>query len=1751
MKTGSSGRGGRFPGRNPGRGNFAGRASYSGSVFHRKQTEEKEYKFHPLGRDTSKNKATFQETFNKLVNKLRMTISQDVADAIQDMKEFEFDAVRPKLEMSREEEDDQKRAAEQAQLDKFYQYELQEWGKRKRKYEEQKGKTFAIIFETFCTDSMRDRLESLPNFSTEVDKKPLKLLEEIKKIMMTPQTAIYPAMSILSTMRGLINLRQRQDEDMKTYYERFRQQMGLWEQMIGSSFLDAYVENTEEFQKVKEEGKPEKEILSKKEAYEAFMTLIFMDCSDQASYGAMMQDFRQRYANNQDLYPKNIQKAREVMEQHKKTNRMKNVGNDRRGSEQQNRGAERPRNQGDGDEPELPVQTSFAQQRYGGRRCFRCGSRAHLSIDPTCSRNEKPRDQWWDRTGQEVSNAQAQQHQQNTDDSSVTIDNTVQSHRSGANSTGDGLGWHSRRERRSFQGFQVCSFSSMDQTEPQKTVITKTGAHLKDVLLLDSGTTKSMICNEDFIYSIQESQNPMIMETNGGTKIVRHEGFMPSFGKIGYDKDLIANILGLSDLIKVNRVTYDSSIEDAFLVHINDNDFVKFKNNGDGLYLYKPAQEFKDEVAQRKKNESGACRSVEVNSLVQTVAANEMGFSKHQIEKAKVAIKSQFAGGAPTFEAFKKLVNRGEIKGSPVKLDDLKIANEIYLQEKAVSMLKGKTKRSTPPAVVEDRVEIPGQLMSKIRILDLCIDVMFVNSCIFLTSIDKTIRFRAVVPLKERALEELEMGVRKVVKKYNDNGYFVKMIHADSEFGGLIDTIVDDLEGVTLNLANPDDHVPEAERNNQTLKERTRVGFHRLPYKMLPKLLIQALVCRSAATLNYYTPTSKLGASREFSPHKLVQQTHLHHWMFAHETGEYVQVQQTNNPTNSMMARTKDCLYLYPGNGVQESHYVLDLQTKKRIKRRTVIGPIPITDTVIQLVEKIAAEDGQEKFKGLKFFDRKKREMILPDTDQIPGVSWEDVFNEEFADYQEKDDDLLGDDDEDLNEDEYDPVDENEIEDLNAEYDEDDEDEDNETNLDRSQAENEEADDEEEDDSRPVDDQENEAEAEMEEEQPAIEDEEKEEERQENESENEEEKEVEDSATRRSGRHRSVPGKFQDYVLHSKEQRYLRAAKKGMERDKRVTFADDLREKEIELERCHSLFSQAIDDDRRVKYEEWMVPVIAHFITHIRDGVTVNGFSFAQQYGYKTGIKLFGKKGKEAANKEMDQLYRRTCFEPILVKDLDPIERKRALSSFLFMTMKDSGEIKARFVANGKSQRDYMSGEDTASPTCLTESLLLTATIDAHEERDVMVADVPNAFIQADMPEAEKGKRVILKIIGPLVDELVRCDHKKFSEFVVMENGHKVLYLIVLKALYGMLDASLRWYVKFRGDLETIGFKFNFYDPCVANRNLVGAQQTIRFHVDDIMSSHVAQKVNDKFLKWLNKSYGKIKPVTASRGKIHKYLGMTLDFTEKGKLKIRMDDYVERMIKEFPVQLKSTDTAMSPAANDVFELGKGKELEKKQKEVFHSTVAKGIFLSKRARPDIHQAIAVLSTRVKEPNESDWNKLVRMMKYLNSTKKLHLTLSIDDLRVLKWYVDAAFAVHPDFKSHSGLVMTWGKGALISSSSKQKLNTRSSTEAELVGVDDKIGYVLWTKLFLEEQGYEIEKNILYQDNKSAILLELNGRKSAGKRSRCLNIRFFFIHDQVEKGNVQIEHCGTDDMLGDFNTKATQGARFRRFRDKILGR
>ena len=154
-----------------------------------------------------------------------------------------------------------------------------------------------------------------------------------------------------------------------------------------------------------------------------------------------------------------------------------------------------------------------------------------------------------------------------------------------------------------------------------------------------------------------------------------------------------------------------------------------------------------------------------------------------------------------------------------------------------------------------------------------------------------------------------------------------------------------------------------------------------------------------------------------------------------------------------------------------------------------------------------------------------------------------------------------------------------------------------------------------------------------------------------------------------------------------------------------------------------------------------------------------------------------------------------------------------------------------------------------------------------------------------------------------------------------------------------------------------------------------------------------------------------------------------------------------------------------------------------------------------------------------------------------------------MMVIQWWVDASFTTHPNCRSHTGATLSFGKGSVYSLSSKQKLNTHSSTEAELVGINDVLSMILWTRLFLEAQGYHVTDNVLHHDNESTIKLARNGRRSSSKQTRHIEIRYYFVTDHIERDRLRVSYCPTGDMLADYFSKPLQGSLFRKFRNLIL--
>ena len=414
-----------------------------------------------------------------------------------------------------------------------------------------------------------------------------------------------------------------------------------------------------------------------------------------------------------------------------------------------------------------------------------------------------------------------------------------------------------------------------------------------------------------------------------------------------------------------------------------------------------------------------------------------------------------------------------------------------------------------------------------------------------------------------------------------------------------------------------------------------------------------------------------------------------------------------------------------------------------------------------------------------------------------------------------------------------------------------------------------------------------------------------------------------------------------------------------------------------------------------------------------------------QQYYIGAGLKRFQERGEKGVTKELAQMHNMAVFAPIMKSDLTIDEKKRAISSLMFLKEKRDKTVKGRFCADGRGQRGDWTRQETTSPTVSTESVFLTSVVDAHERRDVACYDIPGAFLHAD---SDEDITMVLK--GRLAELMVQVAPNLYRKYVTVDRRNvPILYVKIQKALYGLLRSALLFYRKLVGDLESNGFTLNPYDPCVANKIINGSQMTVCWHVDDLKVSHIDQTEVTKFGRWLSTTYGIA--VAEHRGKVHGYLGMILDFTMEGHVIINMTEYIKTIIDDFPEEITITKT--TPAADHLFQVRDANEaslLPEEQATAFHHAVAQLLFLSARARRDIQPVTAFLTTRVKSPDEDDWGKLKRVLQYLKGTLHMPLILSADSMTMPRWWVDSAYAVHHDCKGHTGAGISLGRGMAMS-------------------------------------------------------------------------------------------------------------------------
>ena len=194
----------------------------------------------------------------------------------------------------------------------------------------------------------------------------------------------------------------------------------------------------------------------------------------------------------------------------------------------------------------------------------------------------------------------------------------------------------------------------------------------------------------------------------------------------------------------------------------------------------------------------------------------------------------------------------------------------------------------------------------------------------------------------------------------------------------------------------------------------------------------------------------------------------------------------------------------------------------------------------------------------------------------------------------------------------------------------------------------------------------------------------------------------------------------------------------------------------------------------------------------------------------------------------------------------------------------------------------------------------------------------------------------------------------------------------------------------------------------------------------------------------------------------------------------------------------------------------------------------------------------LASRVLAPTVQDQNKLYRVLRYLKGTHELGIVLGVgtdkSDFRVI-CFADASHGVHANGKSHSGIIISHGRGPVLAKSVKQKIVCRSSTESELVTLSDATSLAAHELAFFQSLGMEFKPVKVHQDNISTIRLAKNGR-SLSDRTKHIKLRYFFVKQYIDDGEFEIVYCPTDQQIADVLTKPLQGETFKRLRARLLG-
>ena len=1223
-------------------------------------------------------------------------------------------------------------------------------------------------------------------------------------------------------------------------------------------------------------------------------------------------------------------------------------------------------------------------------------------------------------------------------------------------------------------------------------ITTKKRKKRNRVIIFDNGATRHIFRNSSYLEGIHRGTTRHFQGL-AGQITMDQIGTLDGLGEAYISPEAPGNIISHSQLIRTPGVTitYDDKHPlHRWTLRVHGSIKYVFDLQENGLWEC-DLDEFEKEFGLMTAPYFGPS----------TVARNKAKYTVRDLRGAQMAYDAVEQLGHASFGTLEKILRNGTIDKVPFNLADVRRAKAIWgLHEGSV---QGKTTHRTgvhAPVAPLEPVSAEQQHQTLVG------DIMILDGAMYIVTTAVPMGYIQISHTPTKTIQSVYTALNAHVHSLTERGCTVDELRFDGEKsvgalrGRLAATTADELrrdlkvlfKPVRLEVAPTGVHQPIVERDQRTIKERARSYMAGLDWKVPPSVkpyLLLYVVSRlnlhpDAAYTDGICPFERL-FGRKPAWDKDVQC----------KFGQYGQAHEYRQVTNTMEPRTTPVICLLPVGSLTGGVWVLHLTTWKAVKRNQV-ALLPMPDDVTQFltdrcaVEMESLKQGNHPFQPVDS-DITDDDVISP-TITVPGAPDPSVPADLERAYSRPipaSPDILVDA----------PVQGTDI--------------DGEDEGQHSMGQHEE-------DARfgqydsPYEDS-----------------------RQHGSPRLKRNSEYVPSSTPKT--HRSVEFTGQDEYFAETTPRHLDTSDFGIE----DVYPQD--QGEIRTQHLEDIVQESSQDQQRTfrmprkaqqrNYGDG--PAKAR--VYMAKGNGERGSDFCFNISARKSLQEYGDRAKSVMMAELQQMLDRQVFEPAMWSEMSAEQRSGTIRSMIFLKEKFRADgtfdkLKARLVAGGHMQvRDLYNPDDTSSPTVRTASVFIIAAIAAFQKRHVVTVDIAGAYLNAEMKDR------VWMILDPLMSTYMcelRPDYAKYMR----KDG--TLVVLLKKALYGCIESSKLWYDNLSASMVRDGFTKNRKDGCVFSKTVQGKQLCVCFHVDDLMITCEDNGAIENFLTFLQSTY---KTITVNRGAVQNYLGMTFTFKEIGTVDIAMEGYVNDVIKSYEVVKKSN----TPAAADLFDIhDKSAKLDRANKEIFHSRVAKLLYLAKRARPDTLLAVSFLTTRVQDPREEDMAKLDRVLSYILETRDMVLTLGITGMIQLQSYIDASFAPHLDGKSHTGAMWSLGIGAFYAASCKQKLVTKSSWEAELVAFSDQMSEVLGVQQFLLELGFEVTP-IIHQDNTSTILSSAKGA-GASNRTRHVNIRYFWVTQFIEDGTVKVEYTPTANMIADILTKPLQGILFRTLRDMLLG-